>query len=70
MELSQISRTTRQKMINFCENLRQGNRRLKIHIRGCKWLIFYSNTSFDMTLNILDAQKDHDKKVVTKKPVK
>ena len=33
---------------NFCQN-RFGNlNHLRIHIRGCKWLIFYSNTSSDM----------------------
>ena len=42
--------------------------RFGIHIKGCKWLIFYSNTSSDMRtwINYLDAQSDFDKKIVTK----
>ena len=33
---------------SFCQNHFGDPYRLKIHIRGCKWLIFYSNTSSDI----------------------
>ena len=38
---------------NFCQNPFENPNRLKIHIRWCKWTIFYQNTSSDMNFQTI-----------------
>ena len=51
----------------FCQNHFGNPDRLKIHIRGCKWLMFYSNTSSDMNSSAIWMPKVILTKILSQK---